>query len=110
MLLQVLADNIQHKDRLLTNHCVTRVETTKGGVEVYTKDNSKFTGDIVVGADGIHSVVRTEMWRNAKEQSPGYFPEDEDSRTCLSSLSSVVCRLPSFKNLQPTGFSADELS
>jgi hypothetical protein len=47
-----------------------------------------YEGDIVVGADGIHSAVRDEMWRLGKEQSPGYFPEDENSRTYNYTLSS----------------------
>ncbi|KAH7198967.1 uncharacterized protein B0J16DRAFT_360567 [Fusarium flagelliforme] len=80
MLLQVLYNNIKHKDRVLPNKRVTRVEWTSNGARVHTKDGSIFDGDIVVGADGIHSKVRDEMWRLGKEQSPGYFPVDEHSR------------------------------
>ncbi|KAI1072894.1 hypothetical protein LB507_008933 [Fusarium sp. FIESC RH6] len=80
MLLQVLHNNIKHKYRVLPNKRVTRVEWTSNGARVHTKDGSTFDGDIVVGADGIHSKVRDEMWRLGKEQSPGYFPVDETSR------------------------------
>ncbi|KAI8724340.1 FAD-binding-3 domain-containing protein [Fusarium sp. LHS14.1] len=36
-----------------------------------------YRGDVLVGADGIHSTVREEMWRIGNELSPGYFPVDE---------------------------------
>ncbi|KAL6918696.1 hypothetical protein FSST1_002722 [Fusarium sambucinum] len=84
MLLQVLYSNIKHKDRILPNKRVTRVEFIANGARVHTKDGSTFDGDIVVGADGIHSKVRDEMWRLGKEQSPGYFPVDETSRVPVS--------------------------
>ncbi|KAF5688574.1 hydroxylase [Fusarium denticulatum] len=84
MLLQVLYKNLKHKDRALTKKRVTRVELVEGGVQAYTQDGSVYEGDIVVGADGIHSAVRDEMWRLGKEQSPGYFPEDENSRVPVS--------------------------
>ncbi|KAM0084355.1 hypothetical protein ACKRZS_003448 [Fusarium odoratissimum] len=84
MLLQVLYRNLKHKDRVLTKKRVSRVELVDGGVQAYTQDGSVYEGDIVVGADGIHSAVRDEMWRLGKEQSPGYFPEDENSRVPVS--------------------------
>jgi hypothetical protein len=61
---------------------------TEEGAQAYTQDGSMYEGDIVVGADGIHSAVRDEMWRLGKEQSPGYFSEDENSRTycCICCL------------------------
>ncbi|QPC74549.1 hypothetical protein HYE68_005301 [Fusarium pseudograminearum] len=84
MLLQILHNNIKHKDRILPNKRVTLVELTSDGARVHTKDGSTFDGDIVVGADGIHSKIRDEMWRIGKEQSPGYFPQDETSRVPVS--------------------------
>lgn len=86
MLLQVLHNNIKHKDRILPNKRVTRVELINGGARVHTKDGDTFDGDIVVGADGIHSKIRDEMWRIGKEQSPGYFPQDEASRMLSLSI------------------------
>ncbi|KAF4447603.1 hypothetical protein FALBO_16928, partial [Fusarium albosuccineum] len=84
MLLQVLHNNIKHKDRILTKKRVSRLDVTKDGVQAYTQDGSMYEGDMVVGADGIHSAVRDEMWRLGKEQCPGYFPEDENSRVPVS--------------------------
>ncbi|KAG7054522.1 hypothetical protein JMJ77_0007002 [Colletotrichum scovillei] len=83
MLIQVLYENLKHKDRVLTSQRVVSVEFTKSGAHVTTKDNKVFSGDIVVGADGIHSTVRKEMWRQAPT---GYFPLDEESKVPASTL------------------------
>ncbi|TDZ19491.1 FAD-dependent monooxygenase andE [Colletotrichum orbiculare MAFF 240422] len=84
MLLQVLYDNLKNKDKVLTKKRVSKVDMVKGGVQVHTEDGDLFEGDIVVGADGIHSAVRDEMWRVGHQESPGYFPRDEHSRVPVS--------------------------
>lgn len=81
MLLQVLFDNLKFKDRILTQKRVTHVETIEGCVHVQTQDGCTYSGDIVVGADGIHSAVRNEMWRNANKTDPNLFHSDELSRS-----------------------------
>lgn len=78
MLLQVLFDNIDFKDRVLTRKRVIRVDTVEGCVHVQTQDGSTYTGDIVVGADGVHSAVRKEMWRIGREASAELFHADKD--------------------------------
>ncbi|EXF76212.1 FAD binding domain-containing protein [Colletotrichum fioriniae PJ7] len=83
MLIQVLYENLKHKDRVLTSQRVVSVDFTNSGAYVTTKDNKVFSGDIVVGADGIHSTVRKEMWRQAPT---GYFPLDEESKVPASTL------------------------
>lgn len=70
MLLQVLYDNLNFKDRVLTRKRVIRVDTVEGCVHVQAEDGSRYTGDIVVGADGVHSAVRKEMWRDGLESDP----------------------------------------
>ncbi|KAF5524540.1 FAD-dependent monooxygenase andE [Colletotrichum aenigma] len=101
ILLQVLYDNLQHKEKVLTKKRVSRVDLVKGGVQVHTDDGSVYEGDIIVGADGIHSAVREEMWRIGKEETPGYFPEDEQSRVpvdtkCIFGISKRPTDLPPY--------------
>ncbi|KIX00081.1 uncharacterized protein Z518_10218 [Rhinocladiella mackenziei CBS 650.93] len=79
MVLQVLYDGIKDKTKVLTKKQVQKVELTEDGVMVKTSDNSTYHGDILVGADGIHSTVRGEMWRIASETRPGWIPSDEHS-------------------------------
>lgn len=42
-----------------------------------TEAGVTYTGDLVVGADGIHSKVRSEMWRIADTVRPGLVTERE---------------------------------
>lgn len=79
MVLQVLYDNIRDKTKILTNKRVQKVNLKDDGVIVQTSDGSIYKGDILVGADGIHSIVRGEMWRIANEMSPGWIPSNEHS-------------------------------
>jgi 2-polyprenyl-6-methoxyphenol hydroxylase-like FAD-dependent oxidoreductase len=79
MVLQVLYNNIKDKTKILTNKRVENVEVTGTGVIAKTSDGSAYHGDILVGADGIHSTVRDEMWRIANKVSPGWIPSDEHS-------------------------------
>lgn len=66
---QVLQKLYQHapdQSKILTGKKVVSVRTLTDGVEVQCEDGSKFTGDIVAGADGVHSRIRREMWRHAE--------------------------------------------
>lgn len=49
------------------NKQVVSVEDCRDSVEVKCADGTSYTGDIVVGADGIHSRVRREMQRLAPQ-------------------------------------------
>lgn len=84
MVLQKLFDNLPDKSKVLTEHRVKHVETNADGVKVTCTNGQTFAGDILVGADGIHSAVRSEMWRLAQEANSDVFPTDEGKRECLS--------------------------
>lgn len=56
---------------------MSQIKLVPGGVEVLTKDGDNFKGSIVVGADGIHSTVRAEMFRLAGELQPDYLDQEE---------------------------------
>lgn len=87
MVLQVLYDNIQDRNKILTKKEVQEVDMTHDGVVVKTTDGSSYQGDILVGADGSHSTVREKMWQIADELSPGWIAHDEHSRRFRESLS-----------------------
>ena len=55
------------------------------GVRLKMEDGSTEEGDIVVGCDGAHSVVRDAMWRMASKVSPGLITTQE--KECKVSLS-----------------------
>ena len=72
-LIKLLYNNLPKKDQVLTSHQVSRVDYSPKGVYVYCNNGAFFEGDIVVGADGIHSIVRSEMWRQAAKTDPHAF-------------------------------------
>lgn len=78
-LLKILYDNVKSKDKILTGKRVEEVLTAVNGVLVKLKGGETVAGDILIGADGLHSTVRKEMWRLANKSRPGFFPENEQS-------------------------------
>ena len=62
--LRMLYDQVRNKTKVLVNKRAQSVDTSDSDfVTVTTADGSSYTGDIVVGADGIHSTIRQEMSR-----------------------------------------------
>ncbi|KAK8096368.1 uncharacterized protein PG998_014236 [Apiospora kogelbergensis] len=70
-LLCLLHRHVQEKDRVHVNRKVTRVDTLDNSAVVYCHDGSVFEGQIVIGADGVRSTIRKEMWRNADANNDG---------------------------------------
>ncbi|KAL1651985.1 hypothetical protein SLS58_000108 [Diplodia intermedia] len=68
-LVQILYDHIKSKDKILTSKRVKRVDETDDKVTVTTEDGQVFEGDLVVGADGMHSAVRQEIERKSPNQA-----------------------------------------
>ncbi len=79
-LLQTLYDNIEDKSRIVPGKKVFKVEHSDEVVSVECNDGSTYTGDLVIGADGVHSIVRQEMWRHMDESGAGLLVSKE--RTC----------------------------
>ncbi|KAJ4178788.1 hypothetical protein NW755_012903 [Fusarium falciforme] len=67
----VLYHNIQDKSKVLLGNRVTKVVVTDHDATAITAEGLKYTGDMVVGADGVHSSVRNEMWKIASKLKPG---------------------------------------
>jgi hypothetical protein len=86
--IETLFENLRDKSKVKTSHSAVKIFCHSEGVEVETADGSLFHGDLVVGADGVHSRVRREMQRIAAEHSPGLdlFPEAHGELFCLTSL------------------------
>jgi 2-polyprenyl-6-methoxyphenol hydroxylase-like FAD-dependent oxidoreductase len=79
MVLQVLYNNIKDKSKVLTEKRLEKIDLHENGVTATMADGSRFSGDFLVGCDGIHSTTRSEMWRLAESKVPGYFPPGEQN-------------------------------
>ncbi|KAI8959570.1 putative monooxygenase [Daldinia sp. FL1419] len=82
-LLQILYDHLRHKGRVFLKKKFSAVTETSEGVRVTCADGSVFEGTILVGADGVHSAVRSTMTALGNEIRPGYFdPKEQDNVPC----------------------------
>lgn len=78
MLIQILYNKIEDKSKVLTSEKVATVKNTASHVTVTTQAGNSYTGDIVVGADGIHSTVRKQMWQEAQQTDPTCIDPSEE--------------------------------
>ncbi|KAL3442923.1 hypothetical protein BJX65DRAFT_298688 [Aspergillus insuetus] len=98
-LLKVLYNSITDKSKILSQKRIASVENLEDAVQVTTTDGSIYSGDILVGTDGVHSRVRREMMRHAKERGIDK-DYDEDHKIsakyeCLFGKSTTVPGIPS---------------
>ncbi|KAL4891704.1 hypothetical protein BDV59DRAFT_208887 [Aspergillus ambiguus] len=69
ILLGILYEGLKdQKARVMVNKKVTQVEHFPEKVVVHCEDHSVFEGDVVVGADGVRSTVRQQMWHYMEGQ------------------------------------------
>ena len=70
--LNVLHGQIRNKSAIHMQKELISVSILGEKVRVRTKDGSVYTGNILIGADGVRSHVRREVWRIADSERPGY--------------------------------------
>ena len=89
--LQTLYNKIQDKSKILTGKRVKAIDSSDPTVvKVITTDGSIYSGDIVVGADGIHSTVRQEMARLNVNTGRDYLEEKCELLSYFISPSSLL--------------------
>ncbi|KAF8858030.1 FAD/NAD(P)-binding domain-containing protein [Acephala macrosclerotiorum] len=76
--LRSMYGQLMDKSKIRLSKKVSSIQHNSDSVTVKCQDGTEFTGEFVIGADGIHSRVREEMQRYAKKTgSPGLMDEDE---------------------------------
>ncbi|PNY24071.1 FAD-dependent urate hydroxylase [Tolypocladium capitatum] len=76
-LLETLYDTLPDKSRVHFNKKIEKIVENTDGVEISFADGTTERGDFVLGADGVHSVVRQAMWDHANTVEPGLITVDE---------------------------------
>ncbi|CAG8237917.1 unnamed protein product [Penicillium salamii] len=83
---QCLFDNLRDKSKIHISCCVSRIHLTDEQVMVET-NSGIFEGDLVVGADGVHSYVRREMARLASaDGDESFFQGQREFECCYSAM------------------------
>lgn len=86
MAIEVFYNRLEDNSKVLVNRRVAEVKPLATGIQVTTQDGSTYTGDIAVGADGVHSTVRKIMWEIGDKLSPGYLPKSDQTGITLRPL------------------------
>ncbi|KAI1432416.1 hypothetical protein GGR50DRAFT_688958 [Xylaria sp. CBS 124048] len=76
-LLKALYENLGQKEKVFVNKRFSHLEAQEKGIRAFMRDGSSYDGDILIGADGMHSAVRKAMHKLGKSMSPGSFAADE---------------------------------
>ncbi|KAJ5643353.1 uncharacterized protein N7484_005860 [Penicillium longicatenatum] len=88
-LLEILYNRLgDNQNRVHTSKKVVKVEHLPTKVLVHCDDQSVIEGDIVVGADGVRSTVRQQMWHHM--ESIGMKKEVKEEKAIMSSEYSCV--------------------
>lgn len=77
LFLQILHDHLPDKSKVLERARVEQVIEENSMVRVVLADGTEHVGDLVVGADGVHSKIREIMWEKANQAIPGLISADE---------------------------------
>ncbi|PNP73499.1 hypothetical protein FNYG_13149 [Fusarium nygamai] len=86
-LLEILYNALPEKTKVHVNKTVSDIEQySEGGnysVQVRTINGDAYGGDLVVGADGVHSRTRSEMWHLSGSSRTGDIPASEEDSTSV---------------------------
>lgn len=76
-LVRHLYENLPDRSKIHTSKRVERIEHTEQGVRVHLADGTVEEGDIVIGADGVHSRAKECMWEYASRADTDPIPKND---------------------------------
>ena len=75
--LEIIYKSLPDKSKVLVGKKVVSMDRIDDSYRVHTSDGSSYDGDLVVGADGVHSKVRSMMWDLANAANAGFISNVE---------------------------------
>ncbi|PCG89044.1 Monooxygenase, FAD-binding [Penicillium occitanis (nom. inval.)] len=75
--LEIMYDGLSDKSLIKPHSKVVDIIDSEDSVKVVLADGTVEEGDLVLGVDGVHSLVRSLMWRNANAAIPGFITANE---------------------------------
>ncbi|PGH18167.1 hypothetical protein AJ80_04554 [Polytolypa hystricis UAMH7299] len=111
-LLKKLYTELRDKSRVHVASKVVGISTDEFGISVETEIGTVYHGNLAVGADGVHSIARSEMWRVAAIQEPGLITDKEKSMICaeFSGVFGVSNPIRGVKNWQSVTYYGEGLT
>ncbi|KAL9561360.1 hypothetical protein ACKAV7_014715 [Fusarium commune] len=100
--LQLMYDRLPDSSKVLEGARVEDIIAEGSTVRLILTDGREFTGDLVVGADGVHSKVRELMWDMANKAVPGMVPleEKQSIKTAYSAMIGLSTPVPGLERFQ----------
>jgi 2-polyprenyl-6-methoxyphenol hydroxylase-like FAD-dependent oxidoreductase len=90
-LVETLFDHLEDKSKVLLGKNVVSVEHSAARITVKCGDGSSYDGDVLVGADGVSSKTKQEMWRLAESTKAGVMSEDKTCMSFFNYVHTVIC-------------------
>lgn len=87
LFLRILYDRLPDKSKVFERHNVIDIIEEAESTKVVLADGTEYFGDLVVGADGVHSKVREIMWEKANRTIPHFITAAE--KRCTTPLSTL---------------------
>ncbi|KAF9214466.1 hypothetical protein BGZ59_003643 [Podila verticillata] len=81
--------------KILMSKKILAVQQSDEGVKIRCSDNTGYTGDILIGADGAYSGVRQSLYKQLDQQ--GILPEEDRKEMPMT----YVCMVGTTKSLDP---------
>ncbi|KAF2137749.1 uncharacterized protein K452DRAFT_235327 [Aplosporella prunicola CBS 121167] len=98
--LEILYEKLPDKSRVRAGVGVVDITDSDDNVKAVLADGTIEEGDLLIGSDGVHSLIRSLMWRNANAAIPGLITTTEKKSlfTDWSALIGFSPTLPSMSN------------
>ncbi|KAL4966134.1 FAD-dependent oxidoreductase [Aspergillus stella-maris] len=93
-LIQVLYEALPDQRKVRTGQRITNIQLHLHGVTVTSDSGTQYQGHLAVGADGVHSTTRTQLWNAANAHDAIPVKEDSSLRVDYSCIFGLASPLP----------------